>query len=252
MDVNEYLETTEGKKTEKIAIFIVDRQPIFRQGLRHALSIYQDVEVVGECEPGDDVWSLVESLSPDIALVDIGAPFLDGFGVARQIATRCPRVAVVILAPSPDDDQLFQAIKSGAVAFLSKDIAPDELAGILKRIGRGEYPINDTLLSRPITARQVLQLFQSFSLKDVETLMTPLSHREMEILKYVAEGNANKRIASALNISEQTIKNHITSIMRKLNANDRTHAVVLAIRGGWLSIGEAPGQSEKEELSASR
>jgi len=251
MDINEYLERTGDNKTERLTIFIVDRQPIFRQGLRQALSSYQDMEVVGECEPGDNVWSLVESLSPDIVLVDIEAPFPGGFGVARQIATRCPRVAVVILAPSPDDDQLFQAIKVGAVAFLSKDVAPDKLAGILRRIRRGEYPINDSLLSRPNTARQVLQLFQSFSLKDVETLMTPLSHREMEILKYVAEGNANKRIANALNISEQTIKNHITSIMRKLNANDRTHAVVLAIRNGWLSIGGAPDLSEKEELTVS-
>ena len=159
--------------------------------------------------------------------------------------------AVVILAPNPDDDQLFQAIKSGAVAFLSKDIAPDKLAGILRRIGRGEYPINESLLSRPNTARQVLQLFQSFSIKDVETLMTPLSHREMEILRYVAEGNANKRIASTLNISEQTIKNHITSIMRKLNANDRTHAVVLAIRNGWLNVNGAPEAGEEEQLTAS-
>jgi len=245
MNINEYLATAEEVKTEKLSIFIVDKQPIFRQGLCQALSSYQDMEVVGECEPTDNVWSLIESLSPDIALVDIGTHSLAGFSVVRQIATRCPRVAVVILTPNPHDDQLFQAIKSGAVAFLSKDVAPDELVGTLRRIGRGEYPINDSLLSQPNTAKQVLQLFQSFSLKGVDTLMTPLSHREMEILKYVAEGNANKRIASALNISEQTIKNHITSIMRKLNANDRTHAVVLAIRSGWLNVGEVPDLLEK-------
>ena len=225
----------EESRTGKLTILIVDKQPIFRQGLRQALSLYEDMEVIGEYAPGPDTWNIVESLSPDVVLLDVDTPSLDGFDVARQIAIRCPKVAVVILTSNPDDDQLFRAIKSGAFAFLGKDIAADRLAGILRRVGQGEYPINDSLLNRPSAARQVLQLFQSYSLKNIDTLMTPLSHREMEILKYVAEGNANKRIASVLNISEQTIKNHITSIMRKLNANDRTHAVVLAIRNGWLS-----------------
>ncbi len=221
---------------DKVTLFIIDEQPIFRQGLRQTLSVYDDMEVLGECDPAADVCSIVESLSPDIVLVDVGVRLLRGFDVTRQIATHCPKVAVVVLAPNPDDEQLFRAIKSGAVAFLSKDIPPDKLGGVLKQVGRGEYPINESLLAKPDTARQVLRLFQSFALKNMETLMTPLSPREMEILRYVAEGNPNKRIANALNISEQTIKNHITSIMRKLNANDRTHAVVLAVRQGWLNI----------------
>jgi len=252
MDIDKHLEITKESKMGKLTIFIVDKQPIFRRGLRQALSLHEDMEVVGECDPSTDTWSLVESLSPDIVLVDVGTPSLTGFGVAHQIVTRCPKVAVAILTPNPDDDQLFQAIKSGAVAFLSKDIAADELVDILRRVGRGEYPINASLLNRPNTARQVLQLFQSYSLKHMETLMTPLSHRETEILKYVAEGNANKRIASVLNISEQTIKNHITSIMRKLNANDRTHAVVLAIRNGWLNIGELSDLPAETEVAAPR
>ena len=252
MDIEEYIQISEENRIKKLAIFIVDKQPIFRQGLHQALSSHEDMEVVGDCAPTADMWSLVESLSPDIALVDVDAPSVSGFGVARQIAIRCPRVAVVILTPNLDDDQLFQAIRSGAVACLSKDIAADKLAGILRRIGRGEYPINDSLVNRPVTAKQVLQLFRRFALKDMETLMTPLSHREMEILKYVAAGNPNKGIANALNIHEQTIKNHITSIMRKLNANDRTHAVVLAIRNGWLNVGEVSDLPTATELTASR
>ncbi|MFC1906938.1 response regulator transcription factor [Chloroflexota bacterium] len=116
-------------------------------------------------------------------------------------------------------------------------------------MGQGAYPINETLLCRPSTAKKVLQLFKNLSLmgKDIETLMTPLSPRETEILKYIAEGNSNKRIALALGIGEQTIKNHITSIMRKLNANDRTHAVVLAMRKGWLNIEETVAAPEAEE-----
>ncbi|MCD6299707.1 MAG: response regulator transcription factor [Dehalococcoidales bacterium] len=225
---------------EKINIFIVDKQPIFRQGIRQALASYEDIDVVGECSPDDNTWSLVENILPDITLVDLSTTPVTEFDVARKIATRCPKVAVVILAPNPDDDHLFQAIKSGAVAFLGKDVSADELADILRQVRRGEYPINDSLLSRPNSARQVLQLFQNFALKDMESLITPLSHREVEILKYVAEGNPNKSIAAALNISQQTVKNHITSIMRKLNANDRTHAVVLAMRSGLINLGKNP------------
>jgi len=248
METNRHLETTAVKKSGRLTIFIVDNQPLYRQAIRQALP--ENIEVVGESALTADIWSTIESLSPDIALVDVGLPSLSGFDVARQIATRCPGVAVVMLTPSPDDEQLFQAIKSGAVAFLGKDVSPDKLVSLLNRIGQGEYPINESLLSQPHAAKKVLQLFHDLALmgKDIETLMTPLSPRETEILRYIAEGNSNKRIAYALGIGEQTIKNHITSIMRKLNANDRTHAVVLAIRRGWLNVEDLLDVSEEDEL----
>jgi len=238
----------EGEKQRKLAVFIVDSQPLFRQAIRQVLQ--EDMEVMGESELTPDIWSTIESLLPDIVLVDVGLPSLSGFSIARQIATRCPGVAVVILTPSPDDDQLFQALKSGARAFMTKDINAHELTSVLRQVGKGAYPINETLLSRPSVAKKVLQLFKNLStmVKDVDMLMTPLSPREMEILRHIAGGNSNKRIAYTLGIGEQTIKNHITSIMRKLNANDRTHAVVLAMRKGWLNVEEALDVQEGEEL----
>jgi DNA-binding NarL/FixJ family response regulator len=247
MDTDTHQATTEANKPGQLTLFIIESQPLYRQAIRQALQ--QDLEVVGESELTPDIWRTIESLLPDIVLVDVGLPSLSGLGIARQIVTRCPGVAVVILTSSPDDDQLFQAIKSGAMAFIGKDISAEKLIEVLKRVGHGAYPINETLLSRPSAAKKVLQLFQNLSLmgKDLETLMTPLSPRETEILKHIAEGNSNKRIARALGIGEQTIKNHITSIMRKLNANDRTHAVVLAMRKGWLEIVEHPETPEPEE-----
>ncbi len=248
METNRHLETTAVKKSGRLTIFIVDNQPLYRQAIRQALP--ENIEVVGESALTADIWSTIESLSPDIALVDVGLPSLSGFDIARQITTRCPGVAVAMLTPSADDDQLFQAIKSGAVAFLGKDVSADNLVSLLNRVGQGDYPINETLLSRPSAAKKVLQLFYNLSLmgKDIETLMTPLSPRETEILRHIAEGNSNKRIAYALGIGEQTIKNHITSIMRKLNANDRTHAVVLAMRNGWLNIEDFLDKPEREEV----
>jgi len=249
MDINKYQTLTEEGKKTTLTIFLIDNQSLYRQAIRQVLR--ENMEVVGESEVTPDVWSTIESLSLDIVLVDVGLPLLNGFDITRQVATRCPGVAVVMLSPSPDDDQLFQAIKAGAVAFLSKDISADKLTRVLRKVGQGEYPINDSLLNRPHTAKKVLELFHDLSLmgKGIETLMTPLSPRETEILKYIAEGNSNKRIAYALGIGEQTIKNHITSTMRKLNANDRTHAVVLAVRKGWLKIEEVLEIEQETELT---
>jgi DNA-binding NarL/FixJ family response regulator len=228
-------------------VFILDRQVIYRQGLVQMLASYPDIEVVGDSAFLSDIYDQIESSPPDIVLVDIDLPSLSGLGMVRQVAIHCPGVATVVLSPNPDDDQLFQAIKSGASAFVNKDATIDELVTALRRVGQSEYPINDSLLQRPSAAKKVLNLFQNLALRDMGSLMTPLSQREIEILKYVAEGNPNKRIANALNISEQTIKNHITSIMRKLNANDRTHAVVLAIRNGWLNVGEVTNMDAVEK-----
>ena len=238
MGVNRRQQIVEENGKRKMSIFIVDNQPLYRQAIRQVLK--EDMEVVGESPLTADAWIPIENLLPDIALVDVGLPLFSGFGVARQIARRCPKVAVVMISASPDDDQLFQAIKLGAVAFLSKDVDANEIVCTLRKVGQGQYPINESLLERPNTAEKILQLFHSLSLmgNDVDTLLTPLSPRETVVLKYIAEGNSNKQIACALGVSEQTVKNYIASIMRKLNANDRTHAVVLAIRRGWLNIGE--------------
>ncbi|MFA5316676.1 MAG: response regulator transcription factor, partial [Dehalococcoidales bacterium] len=242
-----HLPANGGVGNKRTAVFILDRQVIYRQGLVQMLASYPDIEVVGDSAFLSDIYDQIESSPPDIVLVDIDLPSLSGLGMVRQVAIHCPGVATVVLSPNPDDDQLFQAIKSGASAFVNKDATIDELVTALRRVGQSEYPINDSLLQRPSAAKKVLNLFQNLALRDMGSLMTPLSQREIEILKYVAEGNPNKRIANALNISEQTIKNHITSIMRKLNANDRTHAVVLAIRNGWLNVGEVTNMDAVEK-----
>ena len=121
MDTNTNKKTNEKNQAKPLTLFIVDNQPLYREAIRKALE--GEVEVVGESGFEPDIWSTIESISPDIALVDIGLPSFNGFGIARHIATRCPGVAVVMLTPNPDDDQLFQAIKAGAVAFISKDIS---------------------------------------------------------------------------------------------------------------------------------
>ena len=244
------LKGDKSREELRISVFIVDKQVIYRHGLVQILTGDPEVQVVGDSAFLSDVYDQIESQPPDVILIDIDLPSLSGLGMVRQVVSRLPGVSVVVLSPNPDDDQLFQAIKSGASAFVNKDATADELMTTVRRASRKEYPINDSLLQRPSAAKKVLNLFQNMAQRNMGNLMMPLSQREIEILRYVAEGNPNKRIAGALNISEQTIKNHITSILRKLNANDRTHAVVLAIRNGWLNVGEVTDlDAVKKEVS---
>lgn len=221
---------------DKTEVFVIDNNVLFRQGLRQALNETEDVEVVAECDLSDEAHELVASFSPAIVLLDIGLPLLTGLNIGRQITQRSPAISVIMMTPYDDDEQLFQAIKSGAVGYLSKEASTAHLTLAIRRVSMGERPINEMVLSRPKVAEKVLKQFQDLSLMGaaMETLSSPLTPRELEILSYAARGFINKQVAHKLSISEQTIKNHMTSILRKLDANDRTQAVVMAIHYGWI------------------
>ena len=221
----------------KIQVIIVSQQFLFRQGIEHALSEMKDIKISTTAEVNDGVLDIIDTLPPDVALVDIDTPSEDGLKLARKIKQRLPTIGVVILTSNPDDAQLFQALKAQAVAYLSKEINPDELIHTIRRVARGEHPINENLTARPKLAEQVLHQFQELSWRsETEGFIAPLTPREMEILNYIAQGYLNKQIAAELDISEQTIKNHVTSILRKLNANARTEAVVVAIKQGLITV----------------
>ena len=170
---------------DNVSVFIVDRQTLYRQGVRQALAADESITVVGDCPPGSEALTLVEAFAPNIVLLDVDLPLLRGLDIGRQITTRCPQSTLICLTSSPDDDQLFQAIRCGAAAYLSKEISAEELAEAIKRIKKGDRPINETLLSRPRAAEHVLRQFQDLSLmgKAMETLATPLTPRETETLK---------------------------------------------------------------------
>jgi len=230
----------------KMVLMIVDSQPFFRAGVRQALTQEGNPNVMDilECDPGEDGNNAITQIvahSPDIVLLDIGYPFLNGLELGKKIARSFPGTGVVIISSNPeeDDDELFEVIKIGAVAYLrSKHCSPAELIETLKRASNGEYPINDSVSNRPKVAWRVLRQFQDMASmgRTLEDITTPLTPKEVQILTHIAEGNSNKRIANILGISEQTIKNHVSAILRKLNANDRAHAVFIAIRNGLISI----------------
>lgn len=221
---------------QKIKVCTFSQQPLFQEGILHALSATEDIEIIGQAKVTDKAL-IIEVMPPDVAIVDIDASPDSGLSLAHRLKQRLPGVGVIVLTSSPGDDQFFQALETQVAAYLSKEISSDYLAGMVRRVARGEHPINESLSSRPEIAGKILNQFQELSGKTkTETLIAPLTVRETEILNHVAQGNSNKQIAAKLDISEQTIKNHVASIMVKLNANARTQAVVIAVQKGLISI----------------
>jgi two-component system response regulator DegU len=219
---------------DKITVMIVDEQEFFRTGVRQALSQQPDFEII-DCDPTQGPLELIEAHLPDVALLGSDLATLSGLELGRKITRLYPNTKVIMLSPNPNDEELFEIIKTAAVACLNKKATAEELVSTIRRARNGEYPINESL-TRPTVAKHVLKQFQDIASigKVMEAVAAPLTQRETQILNYIAQGNSNKQIAYILNISEQTIKNHVSSILRKLNANDRAHAVALAMRNGWI------------------
>jgi DNA-binding NarL/FixJ family response regulator len=234
---------------QKVRILIVDDHPLFRQGIKWSLEAAPDLEVIGEAENGQEAIKLAERCTPDVVLVDINLPGLNGLEVARVIKRRDPHIGIVVLSVYEDDEQLFQAIKVGAAAYSSKDVHPTELLRLIRGVAAGQYLINDSVLAKPHVANRVLLQFRELAAGDDEQaneLFAPLTSREIEILDCIARGLANKEIANELSISSQTVKNHITSILSKLQVNDRTMAVIYAIKRGWIKMGYESSKPEAQ------
>lgn len=230
----------------KVRVLIVDDHPLFRQGVRWNLEAVQDIDVIGEAENGQEAIKLADRFLPDVVLADINLPGLNGLEVARVIKRHHPRLGIVILSVYEDDEQLFQAIKVGAAAYLSKDVHPQDLIDAIRQVSRGAYLINDRVMAKPHVATRILSQFREQAAGEddhINALFAPLTSREIEILDCIARGLSNKEIAGDLNISSQTVKNHITSILKKLQVDDRTRAVMYAIKQGWIRMGYPSGMT---------
>ena len=225
---------------ETIRVIIVDEQPLFRQGICSTLQQMEDCVIVGASTDAEDILELARTGNPDVAVIDAGLSATDPLEIARQMRHLAPRMGVIMLTPSEDEERLFQSIKVGAAAYYARNITPEDLVDAVRRVSHGEYLINDDVLSKPQLASRVLKSFRELTVEEEDTetkdLYSPLSSREVEILDYIARGNSNKEIAKSLKISDQTVKNHITSILKKLSVNDRTAAVVHALRHGWIKM----------------
>jgi DNA-binding NarL/FixJ family response regulator len=228
---------TPGEHTK---ILLVDDHALFRVGMRNILEREPDFEVVGDADDSRSAVDAAIMTSPDIILMDLSLPSPGGIETTSRIKRELPSTGIIVLAVEEDEDALFDAIKAGAAAFILKDVGPDDLVTIIRRVGQGEYLINDKVFSKPAVASRVLKEFRELAVygQEAAPIFAPLSPREVEILDNIAQGMTNKQVAYALSISEQTVKNHMSSILRKLSVNDRTQAVVYAMRQGWIRMPE--------------
>jgi DNA-binding NarL/FixJ family response regulator len=225
---------------ERMKILIVDDHALFRVGIRGILQQEPDMEVVAEADDSRSALDAAYATNPDVILMDLSLPAPGGIDTTQRVRRELPATAIVVLASDEDEDALFEAIRAGAAAFILKDIAPEDLVMIIRRVAAGEFLINDKVFSKPAVASRVLKEFRELAVygQEAAPVFAPLSPREVEILDNIAQGMTNKQVAYALSISEQTVKNHMSSILRKLAVNDRTQAVVYAMRQGWIRMPE--------------
>jgi DNA-binding NarL/FixJ family response regulator len=223
---------------DKTRILLADNHALFRVGMRNILEREPDFLIVGEAADSRTAIDMAVNLSPDIVLMDLNLGSPGGIETTQRIKRELQPAGIIVLAVNEDEEALFDAIKAGAAAFILKDVGPDDLVTIIRRVFAGEYLINDKVFAKPAVASRVLKEFRELAVygQEAAPIFAPLSPREVEILDNIAQGMTNKQVAYALSISEQTVKNHMSSILRKLSVNDRTQAVVYAMRQGWIRM----------------
>lgn len=234
----------DAKKSQqpKIHVMIVDDHPLFRAGLRRVLELEEDLLIDCEAADGAEALEKARTVKPQVVLMDINLPNLNGLQVTRELTTLRSDIAIIILTAYHDDEQMLHALRAGASAYFPKEVDPQELIRAIHEAAKSNYVVNDAVLAKPQVATWLLTQFEQMAVtgdESPEYTFQPLSAREMEILKCITRGQSNKEIAKMLGISRQTVKNHMTSILRKLAVNDRTQAAVYALRRGWIRLQDA-------------
>lgn len=225
-----------------INLLIVDDHPVFRQGLRDVLETDPHLHVIAEAADGEVAIELTNEIDPDVILMDINLPTMNGLQVTRKIKARKPDTKVLVITGYDDAEQVFHALRAGASAYCPKDITPELLLKTIYDINDGRYVVDGKTMSHNEVVRWVEQKIGKLGgpmAVEPDEAFIPLSPRETEILEYVTHGLSNKEIAYKLRISHQTVKNHMTAILRKLRVEDRTQAAVYALSRGWVRL-ESP------------
>jgi DNA-binding NarL/FixJ family response regulator len=224
---------------DKYNVVIVDDHALWRQGIRDVMRNEPDFEVIGESADGNEALKMVASLDPDVVMMDVNMPGMNGMQVTRQLRTEKRKAVIVMLTAYDDAEQAVHALRAGAQAFCPKDIQPHRLLEVVRHAIRGHFIVGDQLFDRDgiddWIEKQVSNVGRP-TLDDGQEMFSPLSPREMQILQYVTRGLSNKEIANTLGISHQTVKNHMTAILHKLAVEDRTQAAVYALRHGWVRL----------------
>lgn len=219
--------------TQTIRVFIADDHPIVRRGIRDLLETEPDLDVVGEAANGREAVAGVFDLQPDVALVDLVMPELDGIEATRQIVTKLPDTKILILTSFATDDKVFPALKAGALGYLIKDTSPEELIQAIHQVHKGEPTLHPTIAQKLLV--EISKPVEQPPIPD------PLTDREIEVLKLVARGLSNQEIADELVIGVTTVYSHVSNILSKLHLATRTQAALYALREGYAPLHEQEG-----------
>jgi NarL family two-component system response regulator LiaR len=206
-----------------IRVVIADDHAVVRQGLRTYLELQDDIDVVAEATDGAEAVDAATRHAPDVVLLDLAMPRLDGVGALRELRERAPEVRVIVLTSFGEDDRLFAALRAGAAGFLLKDTEPPDLVRAIRTAHAGQAPLS------PATATRVVEELTRGGRGRAADLLTP---RELEVLRLIARGRSNKRIALELGVAEKTVKTHVGHVLAKLDLSDRTQAALYAVREG--------------------
>jgi DNA-binding NarL/FixJ family response regulator len=223
---------------KKISLLIVDDHPLFRQGVADSLALESDMIVVGQAASGEDGLDLVRSLNPQIVLMDINLPGMNGQQIAHLIVQEKLPTRVLLLTGYDEMEQAVHAALAGAAGYLAKEIEPQNLMKAIRDVADGRFVFGERVFSRRELDDWLVSQTEGArrSYSEPGNPFHPLSDREMEVLNCVVRGMSNKEIANLLGISHQTVKNHVTSILRKFGVDDRTQAVIYALKRGWVTL----------------
>lgn len=241
------MQSHDGSKN--VRLLLADDHQLFREGVKRILNMEKDLEVIGECGDGIQVIELCNTLHPDIVLMDINMPIENGVVATEKLKEIFPEIKVIILSIHDDESYVFETLRKGASGYLLKDMEPESLINAIRSVVVGHAYIHPKVTGKLINQlRKMTYLdeagvvagghpgLKEAGVKYIHSANSPLTRREAEVLRLMAEGKSNKAIGEFLFISEKTVKNHVSSILQKMEVDDRTQAVIVAIKNGWVTL----------------
>lgn len=230
-----------ARENRVITVVVADDHKLFREGLKRILNMEQDLEVIGECADGRQVIEFCQQHKPDVVLLDINMPVENGVTATEKLREMCPDVKVIILSIHDDESYVFETLRKGASGYLLKDMEAESLIDAIRTVAAGHAYIHPKVTGKLIhQLRRMANTDGAAAIqaekKQPQNINVPLTKREIEVLRLMAEGKSNKMIGEHLFISEKTVKNHVSSILQKMEVEDRTQAVIVSIKNGWVTL----------------
>lgn len=223
---------------ETIRIVLVEPRALVGLGIRGVLDNEPDMEVVAEVRSADEALAIVEARAPDVLVLDVELHEPSANAATRRLTQEAPGTGIVVVGREDDDASILEAIEIGATGHVASSAEPAELVAVIRRVADGEDPLKDEVIGRPDLIDRIMEGFRDSFRSADEPPSIPLTPRELDILRHVAAGLRNREVGELLDVSEQTVKNHLSSILHKLGVPNRTHAVTFAVRQGWLTLDE--------------